>query len=188
MTHDLQQGFTLIELMIVVSIVGILASIALPVFQDYTVRAKLSEALTAGARAKLAMSEAYAGDYTAGLNAMAVAYNAIPLEEKQSKYVANVCVGAAGVAGVTCDPFISSTTWSIFISVAANAGNGIPAELNNQTIVLSPNVQGNAPVTGAAERIDWACSSMTNVAATTHNLANRVTGTLDAKYAPSECR
>ena len=54
-----QQGFTLIELMIVVAIVGILAAIALPAYQDYTVRAKVSEAMAKGAEAKTSIAEFY---------------------------------------------------------------------------------------------------------------------------------
>ena len=54
-----QQGFTLIELMIVVAIIGILAAIAIPAYQDYTVRAKLSEAIGALAAAKTSVSEYY---------------------------------------------------------------------------------------------------------------------------------
>jgi type IV pilus assembly protein PilA len=53
------QGFTLIELMIVVAIVGILAAIAIPAYQDYTVRSKISEAMTALAAAKTSISESY---------------------------------------------------------------------------------------------------------------------------------
>ncbi|MBV59712.1 MAG: pilus assembly protein PilE [Nevskiales bacterium] len=54
-----QQGFTLIELMIVVAIIGILAAIAIPAYQDYTIRAKLTEAITAASSAKTSVSEYY---------------------------------------------------------------------------------------------------------------------------------
>ncbi len=54
-----QQGFTLIELMIVVAIIGILAAIAIPAYQDYTVRAKVGEGINALAPAKMAVSEFY---------------------------------------------------------------------------------------------------------------------------------
>ena len=57
MKRTLQQGFTLIELMIVVAIIGILAAIALPAYQDYTTRSKLSEGLNLAASAKTAVSE-----------------------------------------------------------------------------------------------------------------------------------
>ena len=57
-----QQGFTLIELMIVVAIVGILAAIALPAYQDYTIRAKVSEVLAKGAEAKTSIAEFYAAN------------------------------------------------------------------------------------------------------------------------------
>lgn len=57
MKKSLQQGFTLIELMIVIAIIGILAAVALPAYQDYTVRAKISEAIGFAAAAKTAVSE-----------------------------------------------------------------------------------------------------------------------------------
>lgn len=59
-----QQGFTLIELMIVVAIVGILAAIALPAYQDYTVRSKVSELLTRGAEGKTSIAEFYSSKGT----------------------------------------------------------------------------------------------------------------------------
>ena len=60
----MQQGFTLIELMIVVAIIGILAAIALPAYQDYTVRARVSEGIVAASSARTAVSEAYANNGT----------------------------------------------------------------------------------------------------------------------------
>ncbi len=58
MKRTMQQGFTLIELMIVVAIIGILAAVALPAYQDYTVRARVSELLTQASAAKTSVSEA----------------------------------------------------------------------------------------------------------------------------------
>lgn len=71
MKRSMQQGFTLIELMIVVAIIGILAAVALPAYQDYTVRAKVTEGLTLASSAKTAISEnaangsAFASGWTA---------------------------------------------------------------------------------------------------------------------------
>ena len=71
MKRSIQKGFTLIELMIVVAIIGILAAVALPAYQDYTVRSKLSEAVIAGSAFKGMMSEAFQTDSIAGLDAAA---------------------------------------------------------------------------------------------------------------------
>jgi type IV pilus assembly protein PilA len=92
----LQQGFTLIELMIVVAIVGILAAIALPAYQDYIIRSKMSEGVVAIAACKTSVSEYVstkvawpADETTAGCSTQA------------TQYVASLTVGAGGVINVT---------------------------------------------------------------------------------------
>ena len=80
----IQQGFTLIELMIVVAIIGILAAVALPAYQDYTVRAKTSEVILAASSAKNGVAE-----HVNLYSALPTAASYVP-ESQQSKYVTTV--------------------------------------------------------------------------------------------------
>jgi type IV pilus assembly protein PilA len=84
MKRSMQKGFTLIELMIVVAIIGILAAVALPAYQDYTVRAKVSEVMLAASSAKTAVAEA-----ASTLNAMP-ATASVTVQSQTSKYVSGV--------------------------------------------------------------------------------------------------
>jgi type IV pilus assembly protein PilA len=91
----LQQGFTLIELMIVVAIIGILAAIAIPAYQDYTIRAQVSEGLNLGGGAKTAVAEFYQdrGIWPDGNTGVGGAGLSMPAQIK-GKYVASVTVGS----------------------------------------------------------------------------------------------
>ena len=170
MKRSIQQGFTLIELMIVVAIIGILAAVALPAYQDYTVRAKISEAIIAGSSAKGLMSEAFQTDGIVGMTAAATAFNTTLKAQKQSKYVDDIVIKAG-------------SPWDITVAVSAANNNGIPTTLNAKTIRFAPNVAKAIPTAASVGAIDWACTSATDATAKARTLANRPLGTLPAKYA-----
>ena len=168
----IQQGFTLIELMIVVAIIGILAAIALPAYQDYTARSKVSEAIIAGSSAKGLVSEAFQSDGLGGIAAAAGAWAKKTTAEKSSKFVEDVTVSDAGVVSVK----------------TSGTASGLPTDAQGKTIVFTPNVQNAAITAGATGAIDWACGSDTTVTAGKRGLKAVTAGTLPAKYAPSECK
>ncbi len=91
-----QQGFTLIELMIVVAIIGILAAIAIPAYQDYTIRAQVSEGLSLAAGSKVAVTEFYQDRGTWPANNTEAGVS--PPTNISGKYVTQVDVTSANIA------------------------------------------------------------------------------------------
>ena len=107
-----QQGFTLIELMIVVAIIGILAAVAIPAYQDYTIRAKVSEGVGLAAAAKTSVSEfrLSSNAFPTGNTSAGISTNIV------SKYVTGVVVSGAGLISVGLNNTSVGTTGTIQFS------------------------------------------------------------------------
>ena len=154
-----QQGFTLIELMIVIAIVGILAAIALPAYQDYTVRAKVSEAMVNLAEAKTTIAEFYSANNSFPTTEASAGINTNPNPDivASLKYTSTITAGLPTLAALVKGGIIP--------------GDGV--DTNLYSFVLSGT-------TAAGNRIIWVCKQ----GAAYSPAANVV----EAKYLPANCR
>jgi type IV pilus assembly protein PilA len=154
----LQKGFTLVELMIVVAIIGILTAVALPAFQDYTIRSKISEVILALSACRTPVSEVYQSgpDTPPGPNNWDCEIGA----SQATKYVAAISTDANGVVSATVQSVSGSVNGSV-VTLTPLALPGTPA------IFTAGNSQ---PLYG------WTCGSTANGT------------TVPAKYLPGSCR
>ena len=130
-----QKGFTLIELMIVVAIIGILAAVALPAYKDYTVRAKVSEVILAASAGKDAVAEFYA------YNNQLPAANSLTLATQSTKYVASVAQsgGVITATATAAESAMNSGTIVLTPTQPATTGGALTWTCNTGTPAIPNN-------------------------------------------------
>jgi type IV pilus assembly protein PilA len=167
---SVQKGFTLIELMIVVAIIGILAAIAIPAYQDYTIRSQVTEGLTLAGAAKAAVSESFSQTGAPPADRTAAGMSATNTDTN-GKYVDNVDV----VNGTITITYGHEANAKI-TAAGANQLSLTPYETPDASVTWQC---GNAPVPVNASQLGTAAGGATAAVGTT---------TILDKYMPKACR
>ncbi len=139
MKQTLQKGFTLIELMIVIAIIGILASVALPAYQDYTVRAQVSEGAIAASAIKVGVTEMFADNGLLGVATYSTTLAADQLSIQTSR-----------IGGIVVTPGTGEILVTMSMSQLGGAGSNVLAYM--------PTIGGLALAPNATGSIQWGCS------------------------------
>ena len=135
MKRSMQKGFTLIELMIVVAIIGILAAVALPAYQDYTKKAKMSEVILALSTCRTAITEKYQSANNA--SSLTAGNWGCETSTGSGKYVTKIATNTNGAVQVTLNNAIDTTVNGLVVNLipadtagtaltTANVGNSVP--------------------------------------------------------------
>jgi len=168
MFKTVQKGFTLIELMIVIAIIGILAAIAIPAYQNYTIRSQVTEGLSLADGWKTAISEYYAqnGSFPTGFTtAAAGAAGKVSVSgASQGKYVGSIAVVAAG---------------NIVVKYTGTQANAKLSVAGGNTLGLYPGLDANYDVV-------WVCGTATTPTGVTGLTITTATN-VPASYLPTSC-
>ena len=154
MKRSLQNGFTLIELMIVVAIIGILAAVALPAYQDYTKRAKISELLLAASSCRTTITEVY---QSGSQSTVAAGAWGCESTSSTSKYVASIMTDPNGVVSITAQGIDPIKVDGKVVTLAPADTLGVPLVYSGSATAVNRWICGGAGTTLSMNYLPGSC-------------------------------